>query len=93
MDAVTASVAALAALIKAAEERADSPGADLLRELADACLDGLAEVARLEARTAVVKVRLAAEYAKVSRAWLRWRRRLRNAPCRRCLWSRRSLES
>ena len=43
---------------------ADSPGADLLRELADACLDGLAEVARLEARSAAVKVRLAAEYAR-----------------------------
>ena len=44
------------------------PGADLLRELADACLDGMAEVARLEARSAAVKVRLAAAYAEVSRA-------------------------
>ena len=68
VDAVTASVAALAALINAAEERADLPGADLLRELADACLDGMAEMARLEARSAAVKVRLAAEYAEVSRA-------------------------
>ena len=68
VDAVTASVAALAALIKAAEERADSPDADLLRELADACLDGMAEVARLDARSAAVKVRLAAAYAEVSRA-------------------------
>ncbi|WP_313959660.1 DUF222 domain-containing protein [Arthrobacter sp. U41] len=39
------------------------PDADLLRELADACLEGMAEVARLEARAAAVKVRLAAEYA------------------------------
>ena len=36
--------------------------------LADACLDGMAEMARLEARSAAVKVRLAAEYAKASRA-------------------------
>ena len=68
VDAVAASVAALAALVNAAEDQADSPDADLLRELADACLDGMAEVARLEARSAAVKVRLAAEYAKVSRA-------------------------
>ena len=67
-EAVATSAAALAALIKAAEERADLPDADLLRELADACLDGMAEVARLEARSAAVKVRLAAEYAEVSRA-------------------------
>lgn len=40
----------------------------MLRELVDACLEGMAELARLEARSAAVKVRLAAEYVKVSRA-------------------------
>ena len=54
--------------INAGSDRGDLPGADLLRELADACLDGMAEVARLEARSAAVKVRLAAAYAEVSRA-------------------------
>ncbi|WP_240690170.1 HNH endonuclease signature motif containing protein [Arthrobacter sp. PAMC25564] len=43
-------------------------GADPLRRLADGCLDGLAEVARLEARTAALKVRLAAEYVQAARA-------------------------
>nr|WP_224049700.1 HNH endonuclease signature motif containing protein [Arthrobacter sp. NicSoilB4] len=43
-------------------------GADPLRDLADACLGGLAEVAGLEARTAALKVRLAAEYVRASRA-------------------------
>ena len=42
--------------------------ADPLRDLADGCLDGLAEVARLEARTAALKVRLAADYARAARA-------------------------
>ncbi len=49
-----------------------SPGAlsegDPLRTLADGCLDGLAEVARLEARTAALKVRLASEYVRATRA-------------------------
>ena len=43
-------------------------GADPLRDLADGCLDGLAGVARLEARTAALKVRLAADYARAARA-------------------------
>ncbi|MET1021136.1 MAG: DUF222 domain-containing protein, partial [Arthrobacter sp.] len=42
--------------------------ADPLRDLADACLDGLAEVARREARTAARKVRLTAEYVHAARA-------------------------
>ena len=42
--------------------------ADPLRDLADACLDGLAEVARLEARAAALKVRLAAEYVRAATA-------------------------
>ena len=43
-------------------------GSDPLRDLADACLDGLAEVARLEARAAALKVRLAAEYVRAATA-------------------------
>jgi hypothetical protein len=38
-------------------------GADPLRDQADACLDGLAEVGRLEARLAALKVQFAAGYA------------------------------
>ncbi|MEC5180978.1 HNH endonuclease signature motif containing protein [Arthrobacter sp. CG_A4] len=52
---------------------ADSlPGADTLgdgdpvRDLADDCLDALADVARLEARTAALKVRLAADYVQAT---------------------------
>ncbi|MDQ0756848.1 DUF222 domain-containing protein [Arthrobacter sp. B3I4] len=41
---------------------------DPLREAADACLDGLAEVARLEGQFAAVKARLTAEYLGVSEA-------------------------
>ncbi|MGO4586413.1 DUF222 domain-containing protein, partial [Arthrobacter sp. 2RAF6] len=42
--------------------------ANPLRELADSCLDGLAEVARLEARTAALKATLAADYVHAARA-------------------------
>ncbi|WP_442862010.1 DUF222 domain-containing protein, partial [Arthrobacter sp. H-02-3] len=42
-------------------------GGDPLRDLADGLLDGLAEVARLEARTAALKVQLAADYARAAR--------------------------
>ena len=59
--------------------------------LADACLDGLAEVARLEARTAALKVRLAAEYAQAAAAsGAAGGVRRRNAPPRRWPWSPRS---
>ncbi len=56
MEAVAASVAML------------NVSADPLRDLVDACLDGLAEVARQEARTAARKVRLVADYARAARA-------------------------
>ncbi len=42
--------------------------ADPLRNLADDCLDALAEVSRIEARTAALKVRLAADYVRAARA-------------------------
>jgi hypothetical protein len=43
-------------------------GADPLRDRADACLDGLADIARGEARTAARKVRLVAEYVRAATA-------------------------
>ncbi|WP_139164260.1 HNH endonuclease signature motif containing protein, partial [Arthrobacter sp. ok362] len=54
---------------ESADLRADSlPDADPLRTLADDCLDGLAEVARLEARTAALKARLTADYGQATRS-------------------------
>ncbi|WP_354171976.1 DUF222 domain-containing protein [Arthrobacter sp. UYEF36] len=41
---------------------------DLLRDLADACLDGMAEMARWEARAAALNVRFAAEYLQATTA-------------------------
>jgi hypothetical protein len=45
------------------ESGADSGGVDPLREQADACLDGLAESARVDAMMAGFRVRLAAGFA------------------------------
>ena len=78
LAAVAASAAALAAVTGAGADRPDSSStdpsgadalrdADPLRDLADGCLDGLAELARLEARTAALKVQLAADYARAAR--------------------------
>ena len=82
LAAVAASAAALAAFAGSGADAlrdADPPGADRLRDtdplqnadplrdLADGFLDGLAEVARLEARTAALKVQLAADYARAAR--------------------------
>lgn len=50
--------------------RAGSAGADPLRECADACLDGMAELARLEAGMAALKVHLTAGYAEAAAALL-----------------------
>lgn len=79
MAAVAGSVAALAGFAGGAGSSdlpgPDSPrGADFppdtdpLRDLADGCLDGLAEVARLEARTAALKAKLATDYLQAARA-------------------------
>ncbi|MHC6221180.1 HNH endonuclease signature motif containing protein [Arthrobacter sp. MMS24-S77] len=64
-EAVTASAAALAAFTG---DAVSSESTDPLRDLADDCLDGLAEVARLEARTAALKAKLAAEYVQAATA-------------------------
>ncbi len=47
---------------------ADPGGTDPLRQLADDCLDTLAEIARLEARTAALKVRTTATYLEAATA-------------------------
>ncbi|MFK4295606.1 hypothetical protein ABH924_000741, partial [Arthrobacter sp. GAS37] len=64
VEAVAASVAALTAFTGDADS---SENTDPLRRLADDCLDGLAEVARLEARTAALKAKLAADYVHAAR--------------------------
>jgi hypothetical protein len=74
VEAVAASAAVLVAFTGVGADRSDPPGADPLRNtdplqnLADGCLDGLAVVARMEARTAALKVRLTAEYVQATRA-------------------------
>ena len=74
MAAVAESTAVLASYFGAGAEHADGPdgglppGTDPLRELADNCLDALAELARKEARTAALKVRLTAEYLRAANA-------------------------
>ena len=60
-EAVAASVAALGRI--GGGSKADAGDADPLRRRAGACLDGLAEIARAEAKLAALKVHLAAGYA------------------------------
>ncbi|MFF2028892.1 DUF222 domain-containing protein [Arthrobacter sp. NPDC058192] len=68
VEAIETSVSALAAL---AGHRAGDPAstsADPLRDQADACLDGMAEVGRMEARLAALKVHFTAGYASAAEA-------------------------
>jgi hypothetical protein len=71
---VAASVAVLGRIIGqdfsdgAGRDVASARDSDPLRRRADACLDALAEYARFEAKSAAMKVRLAAEYVEVSEA-------------------------
>jgi hypothetical protein len=67
-EAVAVSAAALLALTGADAGLSGTAGADPLRTVADDCLDALAEVARLQARAAALKVRLIAEYARAVRS-------------------------
>ncbi|KQR80122.1 endonuclease [Arthrobacter sp. Leaf337] len=67
LDAVAASVAALSRHIKSARPAGGAPS-DLLRQLADDCLDGLTEASRLEAKTAALKVELAAALVEATKA-------------------------
>lgn len=78
MEALELSVAALASLevmgrSGAVRRTSEVPDADPsagnpLQLLADGCLEGLAEVTRLEAQTAALKVRLAATYVQASQS-------------------------
>ncbi|MDF2051528.1 HNH endonuclease signature motif containing protein [Arthrobacter sp. Cr_A7] len=63
LEVLEASLAELGAVLRGTGE-----GFDPLREQADRSLDGLAGVARLEARTAALKVHLAAGYAEAAKA-------------------------
>jgi hypothetical protein len=70
--AMTVMVDELTGVLGGSAEAADSAHGldshDPLRELADSCLDGLGVVARIEAATAAVKVRLLAEYSEATAA-------------------------
>lgn len=66
-----ASLARLAAFAGVGAGNAASTGADPLRDEADACLDGMAEVASMEAMLAGVKVLFAAGYARAAEAMAR----------------------
>jgi hypothetical protein len=71
LEAIGASALSLAAELRRVADRgpAELPDeADPLGDLADACLDGLAGVARMEARLAAVKVHLAAGYSAAEEA-------------------------
>ncbi|MBT2532658.1 DUF222 domain-containing protein, partial [Arthrobacter sp. ISL-48] len=68
LEAIEASVAALAVFVRGASGSLGSTGPDPLRDQADACLDGLAEVTRAEAGMAALKVHLAAGYAGAAEA-------------------------
>ncbi len=72
-DAVAASVAGLDVFFGAGADsarhgEAGPSDADPLRQLADDCLDTLAEIARLESRTAALKVRTTATYLEAATA-------------------------
>ncbi|WP_427172595.1 DUF222 domain-containing protein [Arthrobacter sp. 92] len=66
LEAMEASLAALAAF--AGHGSGNAASADPLQDEADACLDGLAEVGRTEARLAALKVHFAAGYAHAAAA-------------------------
>ena len=68
MEAMVASMAALAVLVDRSEGRPDPTGSNPLRDQSDACLDGLEETARMEAMLAARKVRFAAAFAAKSQA-------------------------
>ncbi|HEY8702717.1 MAG TPA: endonuclease, partial [Arthrobacter sp.] len=68
LEAFEASVAALVSHVRRGAGGTGSTGPDPLREQADACLDGLAESARVEAMLAAVKVHLTDSYAEKAAA-------------------------
>ncbi|MDQ0632204.1 hypothetical protein QFZ40_000113 [Arthrobacter pascens] len=68
LGAFEASVAALVSQVRRGTGNTVSAGPDPLREQADACLDGLARVARTEAQLAGLKVLLAAGFEQATQA-------------------------
>jgi hypothetical protein len=68
VEAMMASMAALAVLVDRSEGRSEPSSPDPLRDQADACLEGLEETARLEAMLAARKVHFAAGFAAKSEA-------------------------
>ncbi|MEV7132521.1 DUF222 domain-containing protein [Arthrobacter sp. NPDC093128] len=67
LDAITTSVAALYRVVDS-RRPSDESCSDPLRQLADDCLDGLTELARLDARSAALKVRLTDTFVEATRA-------------------------
>ena len=69
-DALDAIMTSVAALYRVVDSRrpSDESCSDPLRQLADDCLDGLTELARLDARSAALKVRLTNTFAESTRA-------------------------
>ncbi|MBT2535354.1 HNH endonuclease signature motif containing protein [Arthrobacter sp. ISL-69] len=67
LDAITTSVAALYRVVDSRRPSEESCS-DPLRQLADDCLDGLAELARMDARSAALKVRLTDTFVEATRA-------------------------
>ena len=68
VEAIETSASALAALAGRCTGNAASASADPLRDQTDACLDGMAEVGRMEARLAALKVHFTAGYASAAEA-------------------------
>ncbi|MET1087207.1 MAG: DUF222 domain-containing protein [Arthrobacter sp.] len=68
LEAMEASLARLATFTGRAAGNAATTGAGPLRDEADACLDGMAEVGRMEAMLAGLKVHFAAGYARTAAA-------------------------
>ncbi|QCP00004.1 DUF222 domain-containing protein [Arthrobacter sp. 24S4-2] len=68
LEAMEASLAALATFVGRGAGNVASTGPDPLQDEADACLDGAAEVGRMEARLAALKVHFAAGYAHAAAA-------------------------
>ncbi|BAS07295.1 hypothetical protein AHiyo4_07170 [Arthrobacter sp. Hiyo4] len=89
-EALSVSFAELASALRDGTDSNCSGDADPMRRRADAFLDGLAEISRLEAKSAALKAWLAAVYADTTGPWRALPRRPRTVPGRRWPWSPRS---
>jgi len=68
VEAMQTSLSALTVLVGRGAGKAASTGVDPLRNQADACLDGMAEVRRMEAQLAALKVHFTAGYSSAAEA-------------------------